>query len=352
MSDEPRMRVLIPFLFMLIIQVVSAAPVVSTVVDYLRETPASVSGFISMDKSMSLYNGKKGILNVGMRVNPKQDINYSFSERHLSINTDRGLSLTISGVAVKVKSIYYHEQTGKFQVKTDTPLGIGEGYLNKQIEATLNEVYKPKMIQAFKELKSIRSKDNLHDVNEVTNSITKIFTEGKPASELPTITGAINLEFSPKGDKNLKLDQWTAKIKNQDDISVGVNFIRRGSGDIKVTGAHFRSTKGIRVHGKTDFPEIASLNFQGFDANNNGIKFYYDIGAEEVLTGFKMLIAVVGAYNGHPENVYKECDPVKLEKIRSSIDGKLKVEIANMIRKHRQTLIKGGISPQLLAALD
>lgn len=345
------MRIIIPFFVFLLIQVASAAPMVATVVDYLRETPASVSGNIVMDKTMSLYSAKKGILPIGMKVNPNKEIGFSFSEKHLSINSESGISLTIAGIAVKVTSIYYHEQTGKFQVTTDTPLGIGEGYLNKQIEATLNEVYKPKIIKAFNELKTVRSKDNLHDVNEVSATITKIFTDGKSTGEIPTIRGDINLEFSPKGDKDLKLDQWTAKIKKNDDISMGVSFIRRGT-HTAITGAHFRSSKGIRIHGKTNYPEIASLNFQGLDADNNGIKFYYDIGAEEVLTGFKALIAVIGSYNGHPENVYRECDPVKLQKIRDSIDGSLKVEIANMIRKHRQILLNGGISPQLLAALD
>lgn len=347
------MRILIPFLCLLLIQVVSAAPMVATVVDYLRETPASVSGNIVMDKVMPLYSGKKGILPVTMKANPKKEIGFSFSEKHLQITSDSGIILTVAGIPVKIKSIYYHEATGKFEVKSDAPFGLGlaEGRINASVEEVLNTEYKPKIIRAFKELKTVRSKDNLHDVNEVTASITKIFTDGKPASDIPTITGDINLEFSPQGNKDLKLDQWTAKIKDRDDISMGVSFVRKGP-QTTITAAHFRSTKGIRVYGKTDYPEIASLNLQGFDADHNGIKFYYDIGAEEVITGFKMLIAVVGAYNGHPENVYRECDPVKLQKIRDSIDGSLKVEIANMIRKHRQTLLKGGISPQLLAALD
>lgn len=345
------MRFILAFLFLLSSLSVVAAPMLATVVDYLRETPATVSGHISMDKTMPLYNGKFGILNVGMRVNPKKEIGFSFSEQHLSINTDGGLSLTIGGVPVKVKSIYYHQQSGKFEVKSDTPLGIGEKTINAKVEAKLNEIYKPKMMKAFEELKSIRAKDNLHDIKEVTASITKIFTEGKVGGEIPTITGDINLEFNPKGNKDLRLDQWTAKIKEQDTVSMGVSFVRRGN-QMTVTGASFRSQKGIRIHGKTDYPEIASLNFQGLDASNSGIKFYYDIGAEEVLTGFKAMIQLIGAYNGHPENVYKECDPVKLEKIRSSIDGKLKIEIANMIKKHRQILLNGGISAELLAALD
>jgi len=324
---------------------------VATVVDYLRETPASVSGEISMEKPMSLYSGKWKFLNVGMRVNANKGIGYSFSEHHLSINTEAGLSLTISGVPVKVKSIYYHDQTGKFEVHTDTPLGIGEKTINAQVESKLNEMYKPKMIAAFKELKSIRDKNKLNDVSQVTSSITKIFTEGKASAEIPTIRGSMNLDFTPSKDANLRLDEWTAKIKERDNISAGVEFIRRG-GQITVTSANFRSQKGIRVHGKTKYPEIASLNFYGLDASSSGIKFHYDIGAEEVLTGFKMLMQVVGSYNGHPENVYRECDPVKIESIRKSIDGSLRVEIAKMIRSHRQTLLNGGISPQLLAALD
>lgn len=327
----------------------SAAPAVGTVVDMLRETPASIGGNISMGSQMQLWEDKSGIIDYGLRIKPNRDIGYSFSDKHLSINTEKALELTVQGVAIKVKSIYFHEQTGKFEVKADLPLGIGEKALNAHLSKKITELYKPKVLKAFKELKSLRAKKNLTDVSEVIASITSIFTTS--TTPLPTITGSMDLIFTPQENKKLKLDQWNAEIKKDDYISAGMDFVRK-NGKLAVTGLEFRSQKGIRISGKTNYPEIASVNFSHLRADSTGIHFNYDIGAEEVIAGFRLVLNVVKAYAGHPGDLTQECDPVRLEAIRKSIDGNLKREISEMIRLHRKTLAGNGISPQLLAALD
>lgn len=328
---------------------VSAASAVGTVVDMLRETPASIVGNISLDAKMNLWEDKSGLIDYGLRVQPNKDIGYSFSDKHISINTEKALELTVSGVPIKVKSIYYHEATGKFEVKADLPLGIGEKALNEHLSKKLTDLYKPKVQKAFKELKDLRSKKNLSDINAVIKSITSIFATG--TTPLPTIRGNMDLIFTPQQDKKLKLDEWTAEIKRDDYISAGMDFVRKNN-HLAVTGMEFRSQKGIRISGKTDYPEIASVNFSHLRADSTGIHFNYEIGAEEIIAGFRLVMNVVKAYAGHPGDLTKECDPVRLEAIRKSIDGNLKREIAQMIRLHRKTLAGNGISPQLLAALD
>lgn len=320
-----------------------------TVVDMLRGTPASVVGNLSLDSQLQLWEDKSGVIDYGLRVKANRDIGYSFSDRHLSISTENAVELTVAGVPIKVKSIYYHEQTGKFEVKTDLPLGIGEKALNAHLSKKITELYKPKVQKAFKELKELRAKKNLSDINAVIASITSIFATG--TAPLPTIRGNIDLVFTPQANKTLKLDQWTAQIKKDDYISAGMDFVRKNN-HLAVTGLEFRSQKGIRIAGKTNYPEIASINFSSLRADSTGIHFNYDIGAEELIAGFRLVLNVVKAYNGHAGDITKECDPVRLESIRKSIDGNLKRELAEMIRLHRKTLIGNGISPQLLAALD
>ncbi len=336
-------------LSLLITSALSAATPVGTVVDMLRETPASIVGNISMDSPMKIWEDKSGIIDYGLRIKQNKDIGYSFSDKHISINTEKAIELTVQGIPIKVKSIYYHEQTGKFEVKADLPLGIGEKALNAHLSKKITELYKLKVQKAFAELKSLRAKKKLSDINSVIASITSIFaTSSVP---LPTIRGNMDLVFTPQENKTLKMDQWSAQIKKDDYISAGMDFVRK-NGHIAVTGLEFRSQKGIRISGKTDYPEIASINFSHLRADSTGIHFNYDIGAEELIAGFRLILNVVKAYGGHPGDLTKECDPVRLENIRKSIDGNLRREIAQMIRLHRKTLAGNGISPQLLAALD
>lgn len=343
------MKVTITILALLVSMSVFANPAMTTVVDYLRGTPAYVSGNIRLDQSMQLYEGKYGILPTGMVINARKPINFTFSEHHLDISSEEGISLKLGGIPFKVKNIAYDDRIGKFTAKTDTPMGIGARALNSQIEQVLNSQYKGKLIKAFNELKSIRSKQNLKDVNQVINTITAIFSTPGPA--LPTVRGNVELGFIPSANKRLKLDQWKADLQQNDSISIGMDFVRTRD-QLKVNAVEMNSYKGIRISGRTNFPEIASINFRSMRADAGGIKFNYEIGAEEVITGFVLLTNVIRAYASRGSSGVIDCDPVRLEAIRNSLDANLRKEIAVMIRKYRAEFIKAGASPQLLAALD
>jgi hypothetical protein len=344
-----KLPILLILAIITIVNCFGSTPVIS-LIDYLRESPASVGGSITLDKDFQLYNGKKSIFPVGMKINSKKDINYSFSEDFLSIDSEQGLSLTIAGMSFQVKNIYYNEKTGKFSVKTSTPLGIGAATLSSQVEQVLNEHYRPKMIKAFQELKTIRSRQSLRDVNEVISAISNIFSTGLK-TPIPTIRGTASLIFNPRTKKNLKLDQWKAEIKQGDYLVLGMDFTKSSTGML-VNGVRFSSQQGIRISGKTNFPEINSILFKEMNANGQGITFGYDIGAEEVVAGFRILISTLQAYSRSSGDIFRECDPVRLEGIRKMIDGNLRREIAEMIRIHRRSLLNAGASPQLLAALD
>lgn len=186
-------------------------------------------------------------------------------------------------------------------------------------------------------------------MNQVIQSITKIFATGGPS---PTVRGNIELNFQPTANRTLRLHQWRAEIKKGDNIGFGKDFVLPTKGSLRVNGVQFNSNHGIRFSGKTSFPEIASVNFKHMSADENGINLNYDIGAEEVIAGFMIVMNVVKSYSGHPGDVLKECDPVRLEQIRRSIDGNLKTELARMIRSHRKILLDAGASRELLAALD
>lgn len=256
----------------------------------------------------------------------------------------------MAGIDLKVTSISYHQSTGKFQVMTKTPLHIGEKYLNTEMEKFLNEHYRPKVIKAFNELKTIRSKNNLQDINQVLNSVVKIFETNKKVP-IPGMSGNVELAFNPDKKTKLKLNEWNTEIRAGDRISAGMQF-RKDKNGLIIRGVEVSSHKGVMISGKTRFPEIASVTFHNLRADQHGVKFDYEIGAEQVLTGFAILMNVVQSYAGHPRDMLSDCDPIRLAYIRRQIDSNLASQISTLIRNNYQTLAKGGVSKEVLAAFQ
>jgi hypothetical protein len=124
-------------------------------------------------------------------------------------------------------------------------------------------------------------------------------------------------------------------------------------GGFRIKAIQVTSEQGIRIHGQTSVPEIASVNFRQARADGSGVNFEYDVGAEEVIASFRLLFGIVAAANSsNPNRILEECDPVRIRAIRNILDSNLRREIANLIRQHRDRLIAGGVSPQLLAGLS
>ncbi len=328
---------------------------VATLVDYLRGTPASVNGVIQFGTRMPLYSGRVVGVPVGVRVNGGTGIGFEFDENRLSIFTGAGLSLTIAGIPIKVTGINYQASTGRFQVTTETPLRIGEGLLNGEMEKVLNDLYKDKMVQALEQLRQLRRSQNLHDMQQVSRTIAGIFTppDQSRSTPLPTINGHVQLTFRPSEDRQLQLDQFQAHLRGNDRITTRMEFINStGPGGFQVKAVQVTSERGIRIHGQTSVPEIASVNFRQARADGSGVNFDYDVGAEEVISAFRLILGVVAAASSNnPNRILEECDPVRIRAIRNILDANLRRELANMIRQHRDKLLAGGASPQLLAGL-
>ncbi len=329
---------------------------VATLVDYLRSTPANVNGVIQFSSRMPLYSGRVSGVPVGVRVNGGTGIGFEFDETRLSIFTGAGLSLTIAGIPIRVRGISYDSATRRFRVTTETPLGIGEGLLNSEMEKVLNDLYRDKMAQAFEQLRQLRRSQNLNDLQQVSRTIAGIFTppDQSQSTPLPTLNGHVQLTFRPSGDRQLQLDQFQAHLRGNDLITSRMEFTNSaGPGGFQIKAVQVSSERGIRIHGQTRVPEIASVNFRQARADGSGVSFDYDVGAEEVLSGFRLLLGVVAAASSNnPNRILEECDPVRIRAIRNILDANLRREIANMIREHRDKLLAGGVSPQLLAGLS
>jgi hypothetical protein len=335
-----------------------------TVIDLLRETPTTVYGDFSLKKPMKIYEGSRGPLTAIVNVNSNEGIGFSFSEEHLSIQTDKGLSLKIGNVDVKIKRIDFNESTGKFEVKTESPWklnpmgykiwGGGEATMNDMIGSKLDHFFKPKMIAVFGELKKLRASNNLKDMKLIMKAITKVISnESKIPNkllELPELTGSANMEFYVPKDRKLKFGDWNAELMSRDSVRLGLKFDMDLKRKFTVNGISVASNKGITLYGKTGFPELKSLIFKSFDADKNSSNFEYELGAEEALLVFQLIGRAVAA-NGNVQQAMVDCDPVTLTPVRQRINKAFKLQLSKMVDLHEEELLKAGASPEIMSHL-
>jgi hypothetical protein len=339
-----------------------AAPAAITIIDALRNIPANVRGEITLEKSLPIYKNTDELINYGIKVNANEGIGFSFNEKNLSILSGNGLILEVGGVPVQIRGIYYNAADGKFTVKTKTPLSVeskpfgikfdlAAKTLNEKIEKVLNNHYKPKVIKAFEELKKIKSKKSLDDVNQVVNTITKIFSSDSN-TDLPNLRATVNLEFNSEKNQQLTFGDWRANLVEGDVIGATLEF-NKSPKKTNIKSIEFTSRKGIYLHGKTSIPEITSVNFHSMKLSEAGVQLAYDMGAEDVITGFQMVSDLIGLHSGkHPSELITSCDPVRLKLARAEIEKKLGNQISILVRDHRAELLAAGATPEFLAAFN
>lgn len=354
----PNLFGLILLLFFTLSEGSAAEPTAKSILEVLRQTPATASGLIAIEQNMELYKDQVGPLKISLKLNANEPIGFNFSEHHLTILPDKAITLSLFGVPVKFDYIQYDDTSGKFTVKCSPPfeglrkvpgisklISLRDEAINAEIEKVLNEKYKPKVVRAFKELSKFRTSQTMNDVDKVAQTIADIFSDGKRAPTLPVIKGNINLNFQPEKAQRFMFGDWKADIQANDNVMAGISFVKKnGKTDIK--GVEFASAKGIRFSGKTKVPELVSINVSELKFSENGPYLVYDLGAEEVIAGFQLIISVLKT------NSISDCTPIQLKQIRQQIDKELKGQLSNLIKIHYKALLSAGATPELLAALQ
>lgn len=322
-----------------------------TIVDYLRTQPATATGSIRFGAQKVLATNSLYEVRVVPTKTADTDISYSFSERHIRLTTPKALVISVLGIRLHVREISFDAGTGKFTVRTNTPLGIGAETVSEKVAEYLEREYKPRLIQAMQELRRIRSERTLSDAQSTVDTIVKIFTSGHQGEALPPISGSIDLNFRPEEPRALVLDQLRAQIAPGDGLSAGVNFtLERGR--FQIHAVSFSSYQGVRItRGTSSLPEFASVNLRSVKLGPDGVAFDYDIGAEESIAAFSVLIQVIQNYTEGPGHNCTNCQ-ARLEAIRAGLDQQMLDQIRDFIRRHRPQLLAGGASPVLLNALD
>jgi hypothetical protein len=326
-------------------------------VSMLSSTPASLTGDIAVAKDLVLGESQIpiGPIHTHAKVELRKSIPMDFflSENSLNLNTNKALVVKVAGVVFKIKSISYNKN-GHFSVDTDSP--ILEKTLEKKIAAAIESRYKAKMDLAFRKLSEIRHQKSTRDAKMVIDGIMDIFKapgNGPSVFDDVTLSGNVKLNFEIPRKQTLEVtDKYVADIQEGDQISAAGKFIRQG-GRYNVSEIEFSSYKGVlfRPENKTELA-MSTLKVTNVRFTDRGIEPTMVTGAEETLTGIGQLVGLIASAAGASSlGRGPDCDP-RIESIQQILQKQLHGQLVPLIRQHRTALIKAGIDPKLLEALE
>ena len=327
-----------------------------TLIDTLSETPASLSGSISIGQKVVLGRSQinMGILHptVAMEWERHAPIGFRLSETELSLNTNRAFFVNVSGMKFRVKSISY-KQDGTFQVDMDSP--ILERTMERQVARAIEEQFKVKMDSAFRELTLIKRQRSGRDVQTVINRVLDIFKDpaGPGILDNVPVSGDVALNFSFPGPRTLSVNEdYVAEVSAGDTISAGGSFTRTGN-RFNVSEVVFRSYQGVTFRPERGSRlSLNSLRVTSVTISERGIEPVMVSGAEEAITGVRRLIALIAAAAGSSIlGAPPGCDP-RIPEIQNYLQQELNGQLAPLIAQHRTALIQAGIDPQMLLALE
>ncbi len=325
-------------------------------IDTLSQTPASLSGDISVARNVTLGSSRidMGILHPTASMNWKKNVPIGFriSENELSLNTERAFYVDVGGFKFRVKSIRYN-RNGSFHVDMDSP--ILEKTMETRLAQAIEEKFKSKMDLAFRELSAIRNQRTGRDVQGVINRVLDIFKDpaGPGIFDNVAMSGEVNLNFDFPAAKTLSVNNdYVAEVSAGDSISAGGRFTRTGNrfnvSEVvfrSYTGVTFRPEKGSRL-------SLNSLRVTQVTISDRGIEPVMVSGVEETITGVRQLIALIAAAEGSATlGAEPGCDP-RIQAIQTYLQRELNGQLAPLIRQHRTALIQAGLDPQMLHALE
>ncbi len=325
-------------------------------IDTLSQTPASLSGDISIASNVTLGSSRMdmGILHPTASMNWRRNapIGFRLTENELNLNTDGAFYVQVAGIKFKVKSIRYH-RNGRFQVDMDSP--ILERTMETRLAQAIEQKFKGKMDLAFRELSAVRNQRTGRDVQGVINRVLDIFKDpaGPGIFDNIAMTGEVNLNFDFPAAKTLSVNNdYVAEVTSGDSISAGGRFTRTGN-RFNVSEVVFRSYNGVTFRPERGSRlSLNSLRVTQVTISDRGIEPVMVSGAEETITGVRQLIALIAAAEGSATlGAEPGCDP-RIQAIQTYLQRELNGQLAPLIRQHRTALIQAGLDPQMLHALE
>lgn len=325
-------------------------------VDTLSSTPASLNGHITVGRRVQLSRTPvtSGLIKTSAAVEWRESksIGFGITDNELSLNTEGALVIKYLGFTIGVKSIRYNSH-GKFEV--DLKLALIDKGIEQKIANALEEKFKGKMIQAFQELSRVR-RDKGRNAGAVVERVMNIFKDPSAASspfDNVPMSGNVALNFQFEQARTLQVsEKYVADIRENDNISAGADFTRSGN-RLNFSEIQFSSSRGVIFRpNKGSELSLNSLKVTQITLSDRGIEPVMVSGAEETLTGVGQLIALIASAEGVSSmGNSADCDP-RITEIQNYLQKQLNGQLVPLIRQHRTALLRAGIDPQVLEALE
>lgn len=325
-------------------------------VDTLSSAPANLTGDVSVGNDLILGQSKVSLgplhPTASLKWRKNQSIGFFLSENELTLNTDGALVIKVSGIILRIKSIKYLSN-GHFEIDLKSPLL--EKTLERKLAAAIEERYKEKMDQAFRELSLLKSQRSGKDAKDIVNRIVGIFRDSSAPNMFDNVpmSGNVSLNFEFQRPKTLEVtDKYVADIRQGDYISVGGKFTRSGN-RFSISEIDFRSHQGVTFHPvRGSELSMNSLRVTEITISDRGIEPVMVTGAEETLTGVAQLISLISNAQGVAE-MGKEpgCDP-RIPEVQAYLQRQLHGQLVPLIRQNRPALLRAGLDPHVLDALE
>ena len=335
-----------------------SATQMDTMINYLQQAPATLSGQISAGRTALLSDTRFLGVKVGVRLNANFPISFSLTENQLVLSSRAGvpgaLTLMIGGIPIKINSVTYSEN-GDFSSDITTPLGTLRNEIQGQINSTLNKMFKEKMRTAFNELRTIRSERTISDVQSSIHTIMNILTSptsGQPVNpelaNLP-LSGDINLKIHPPTDRTLHVGSLDMEVAGGDEVTAGVSFNNRNN-LFNVTRMEMSSRQGIIFHpNNVSRNDLMSARVTRIVIDENGVTPTFLSGAEGALAGLGLVIQTFIPYQGATNLI--ECDDMRIAALQNWLNCQLNGQLIPIVRENIAKLREARISPEIISAL-
>lgn len=304
-----------------------AAPL-TTVIDFLRSTPAFFDGTVAFKTSATVF--EEGWTKV--KINANQSISFRFKENSLEVHPGDAFDVRCYYLKVKVKYVRWHPVRG-FYADAELPIditGLSRSSVSATVAQDLEEIFGEKLKRANQLLQRVRSLRNIGASMEIVDAIVDIFKEEGSGVVLPKYYGETGLNFTPTA-KALQLYGMRVGIKSNDNVRAGFSFNGDALG-IYPYSMTVRSSRGIDINEGPTYRQDMRIVFKEIRMDAEGTSIAIDLGATETIAGILTTIEVLAAASGRPMARCHECyELATLPPIRLMIESKIRTAILSQI---------------------
>lgn len=336
------------FLLLSLVSFSSFAQELEPVINFMRSTPAYISGSIYFNKNATLYS--EGGTSVVLLAN--KPIDFTISEDYSVVHLEQASKVQSYYMKVNVKSVEWTPRGMKSKSELAADItGLTRGKVSATVADILNDMFGAKLRRANSLLKQVRLQKTVGGTMAVAQAILDVFKQqagGQPIA-LPAFRGDIGMSIIPKANKAFNLYGMRVGVKANATYRIGINFSGNVNGIIP-SGVEIDGSEGIDVNTGKEFKAMARLVFKSIALNAGGTQLDMHLGASEVIATLMSVAELAARRQGYRGSCQECYELATLPPLRLMIEQKLRSAILQQVDSLRPTLQKVNVQPSLIAA--